>query len=99
VEEADVLTDAAAILLAAKLKTPLQIGQHLVRAFEAAHEVGGPVAKEPNLHFGSDLPQSPGMDMSVTRYMPNQLSFGQSVSRRRLSGDRGKTNGGKRAGP
>jgi len=40
VEEVDVLTDAAATLLAAKLKTPLQIGQHLVRAFEAAHEVG-----------------------------------------------------------
>ena len=34
------LTDAAATLLAAKLKTPLQIGQHLVRTFEAAHEVG-----------------------------------------------------------
>jgi hypothetical protein len=31
----DVLTDEAATLLAAKLKTPLQIGQHLVRAFEA----------------------------------------------------------------
>jgi hypothetical protein len=30
-----VLTDEAATLLAAKLKTPLQIGQHLVRAFEA----------------------------------------------------------------
>jgi hypothetical protein len=26
--------------LAAKLKTPLQIGQHLVRAFEAAFEIG-----------------------------------------------------------
>jgi type II secretory pathway predicted ATPase ExeA len=36
----DVLTDAAATLLAAKLKTPLQIGQHLVRAFEAGFEVG-----------------------------------------------------------
>jgi hypothetical protein len=31
----DVITDAAATRLAAKLKTPLQIGQHLVRAFEA----------------------------------------------------------------
>ena len=31
----DVLTDDAATLLAAKLKTPLQIGQHLVRAFQA----------------------------------------------------------------
>jgi len=40
VDQADVLTDAAATLLAAKLKTPLQIGQHLVRALEAAHEVG-----------------------------------------------------------
>ena len=28
------MTDAAATRLAAKLKTPLQIGQHLVRAFE-----------------------------------------------------------------
>lgn len=36
----DVLTDEAATLLAAKLKTPLQIGQHLVRAFEAGFEVG-----------------------------------------------------------
>ena len=36
----DVLTDTAATLLAAKLKTPLQIGQHLVRAFEAAFEIG-----------------------------------------------------------
>ena len=39
-EQADVLTDAAATLLAAKLKTPLQIGRHLVRAFEAAYELG-----------------------------------------------------------
>jgi type II secretory pathway predicted ATPase ExeA len=36
----DVLTDEAATLLAAKLKTPLQIGQHLVRAFEAGFELG-----------------------------------------------------------
>ncbi len=34
----DVLTDEAATLLGAKLKTPLQIGQHLVRAFEAGFE-------------------------------------------------------------
>lgn len=36
----DVLTNEAATLLAAKLKTPLQIGQHLVRAFEAGFELG-----------------------------------------------------------
>jgi type II secretory pathway predicted ATPase ExeA len=36
----DVITDAAATRLATKLKTPLQIGQHLVRAFEAAFEIG-----------------------------------------------------------
>jgi hypothetical protein len=36
----DVVTDEAATLLATKLKTPLQIGQHLVRAFEAGFEVG-----------------------------------------------------------
>ena len=36
----DVLTDEAATLLAAKLKTPLQIGRHLVRAFEAGFEIG-----------------------------------------------------------
>jgi hypothetical protein len=36
----DVLTDEAATLLAAKLKTQLQIGQHLVRAFEAGFEIG-----------------------------------------------------------
>ena len=34
------LTDEAATLLAPKLKTPLQIGQHLVRAFEAGFEIG-----------------------------------------------------------
>ena len=37
---AHVLTDEAATLLAAKLKTPLQIGHHLVRAFEAGFEIG-----------------------------------------------------------
>ncbi len=35
IEPDAVLTEDAAILLAAKLKTPLQIGRHLVRAFEA----------------------------------------------------------------
>lgn len=41
----DVLTDEAATLLAIKLKTPLQIGQHLVRAFEAGFEIGAkPIA-------------------------------------------------------
>ena len=34
------MTDTAETRLAAKLKTPLQIGQHLVRAFEAGFEVG-----------------------------------------------------------
>jgi type II secretory pathway predicted ATPase ExeA len=36
----DVITDEAATRLAVKLKTPLQIGQHLVRAFEAGFEIG-----------------------------------------------------------
>lgn len=36
----EVITSEAAMLLAAKLKTPLQIGQHLVRAFEAGFEMG-----------------------------------------------------------
>jgi len=36
----DVITDEAATLLAARLKTPLQIGQHLVRAFEVGFEIG-----------------------------------------------------------
>jgi hypothetical protein len=36
----DIITDAAATRLPAKLKTPLQIGQHLVRTFEAGFEVG-----------------------------------------------------------
>ena len=36
----DVLTDEASTLLAAKLKTPLQIGQHLVCAFEAGFSSG-----------------------------------------------------------
>lgn len=38
IEPDAVLTKDAAILLAAKLKTPLQIGRHLVRAFEAGFE-------------------------------------------------------------
>ena len=37
--------DCAPLHLAAKLKTPLQIGQHLVRAFEAGFEIGAkPIA-------------------------------------------------------
>jgi hypothetical protein len=36
----DVITDEAATRLAAKLKTPPQIGQHLVRAFDAGFEIG-----------------------------------------------------------
>jgi type II secretory pathway predicted ATPase ExeA len=40
VEIDEVITDAAATMLAAKLKTPLQIGRHLVRAFEAGFEAG-----------------------------------------------------------
>ncbi len=40
VEIGDVLTDDAIAKLAAKLKTPLQIGRHLVRAFEAGFEAG-----------------------------------------------------------
>ena len=40
VEPNEILTAEAATLLAAKLKTPLQIGQHLVRAFEAGFEMG-----------------------------------------------------------
>lgn len=40
VELDDVITDAAATKLAARLKTPLQIGRHLVRAFEAGFEAG-----------------------------------------------------------
>ncbi|NMQ30076.1 AAA family ATPase [Candidatus Accumulibacter phosphatis] len=40
VEPSTVLTDDAATLLAARLKTPLQIGRHLVRAFEAGFEAG-----------------------------------------------------------
>ena len=36
----DVVTDEAATMLAVKLKTPLQIGQHLVRAFEAGFDLG-----------------------------------------------------------
>ena len=41
----DVITDDAITLLAAKLKTPLQIGRYLVRAFEAGFGMGGkPVA-------------------------------------------------------
>lgn len=38
IEPDDVITDEAATMLAAKLKTPLQIDRHLVRAFEAGFE-------------------------------------------------------------
>lgn len=38
VEPDEVITDDAATMVAAKLKTPLQIGRHLVRAFEAGFE-------------------------------------------------------------
>lgn len=40
VKIADVLTEEAVAMLAAKLKTPLQIGRHMVRAFEAGFEAG-----------------------------------------------------------
>ena len=40
VEDGEEDTHAEGALLAAKLKTPLQIGQHLVRAFEAGFEIG-----------------------------------------------------------
>jgi type II secretory pathway predicted ATPase ExeA len=40
VEPDEIVSDEAATLLAAKLKTPLQIGRHLVRAFEAGFEAG-----------------------------------------------------------
>ena len=40
VEPEEILTAEAATALAAKLKTPLQIGQHLVRAFEGGFEMG-----------------------------------------------------------
>lgn len=40
IEINDVITDEAAMVLAARLKTPLQIGRHLVRAFEAGFEMG-----------------------------------------------------------
>ena len=40
VDRAAIITDDALTLLAAKLKTPLQIGRHLVRAFEAGFEAG-----------------------------------------------------------
>ena len=40
VEPDDVITDEAATMLAAKLKTPLQMGRHLVRAFEAGFDAG-----------------------------------------------------------
>ena len=43
----DVLTDEAATLLGVKLNTPLQIGQHLARAFEAGFEIGAkPIAAD-----------------------------------------------------
>jgi hypothetical protein len=40
VDTDQVITDEAATIMAAKLETPLQIGRHLVRAFEAGFEAG-----------------------------------------------------------
>jgi hypothetical protein len=40
VEPEEIVTAEAVSVLAAKLKTPLQIGQHLVRAFKAGFEMG-----------------------------------------------------------
>jgi type II secretory pathway predicted ATPase ExeA len=40
VEISDVITDEAATLLASRLKTPLQIGRYLVRAFETGFDLG-----------------------------------------------------------
>lgn len=40
VEPEEVITDDAATLLAARLKTPLQLSRYLVRAFEAGFEMG-----------------------------------------------------------
>jgi type II secretory pathway predicted ATPase ExeA len=48
----NVLTDEAATLLAAKLKTPLQIGQHLVRAFEAGRAVRRQASGDPQAAAG-----------------------------------------------
>lgn len=39
-EISDVITDEAATVLAVRLKTPLQIGRHLVRAFETGFDMG-----------------------------------------------------------
>lgn len=40
VDTAQIITDEAATIMATKLKTPLQIGRHLVRTFEAGFEAG-----------------------------------------------------------
>ncbi len=40
VELEEIITDEAATTLAARLKTPLRIGRHLVRAFEAGFDAG-----------------------------------------------------------
>ena len=40
VEPEEIITDDAATLLAARLKTPLQLSRYLVRAFEAGFEMG-----------------------------------------------------------
>lgn len=40
VDTTRIITDEAATIMATKLKTPLQIGRHLVRVFEAGFEAG-----------------------------------------------------------
>jgi len=58
--------DAAATRLAAKLKTPLPIGQHLVRAFELGFEVGAKPIDE-NVVEAVLSPQIDNLEPRLTR--------------------------------
>ena len=59
VEPGEVITDEAAILLAARLKTPLQLSRYLVRAFEAGFEIGAKPIHEKRRYATSSTPSPP----------------------------------------
>ena len=83
--------DAAATRLAAKLKTPLPIGQHLVRAFELGFEVGAKPIDENVV----EAVLSPQID-DLTSPVPERRHVRTHQSRvaRHISGkDRGETAG------
>jgi hypothetical protein len=72
IEPDAVVTKDAAILLAAKLKTPLQIGRHFVRAFEARFEASVKPIDAATVE-GALSPQIDELEPQLTRHGTNSL--------------------------